>query len=337
MVAGASRVPPLLIHSAPSQPTPLPPARPPHWPRELPTCTQSWHQSPVQAVAPTCLPKAPLQRPLRGQAGRNGHPHPPAGGLDPSRLVCGPSPAGRQPTPPPPPPDQEPSAQPAGSPAGSGPSPGSAAAVTAAPLLRSCRWGGSSEPCRAPPTTQPPPRAGARPQGRNKSINLPRRFLHPPPQPCLSPTPHSQGVDQGSPHSHCPNARSLCWVQRRVSVRELTGRLNDDHTQMGPSLPSKPDPSGETPPPHPLPRGPPLSWGGRPVGSPEEMLARSKDRGTRQAQGGFRTGRGREAPGSGSGASRPRARSGASHPHTCSSNVPATEPERPPTQGIGQH
>ena len=160
------RVPALLIRPAPSKPTPLPPARPPHRPRELPTCRRSWHQSPVQAVAPTCLRKAPLQRPLRGQAGRNGHPHPPAGGLDPSRPVCRPSPAGRLPTPPPP--DQEPSARPAGSPAGSGPSPGSAAAVTAAPLLRSRRWGGSSEPCRAPPTTQPPPRTGARSQGRKQ-------------------------------------------------------------------------------------------------------------------------------------------------------------------------
>lgn len=65
LVAGASRISPLLIGPASSKPTPLLPAWPPHRPRELPTCTQSWHQSSVQAVAPPLPSQGPGTAPLR--------------------------------------------------------------------------------------------------------------------------------------------------------------------------------------------------------------------------------------------------------------------------------
>ena len=109
---------------------------------------------------------------------------------------------------------------------------GCAAAVTAAPLLRS-RLAEDALSSAGPRRRLSHHRAGAHPQGRKQSINLPGRFLHPPPQTCLSPAPHSQGGPGHTPLT-VPKPRSLCWAQHRISIRELTGRQS---WQMG-SLPA---------------------------------------------------------------------------------------------------
>ena len=155
--------------------------------------------------------------------------------------------------------------------------------MTAAPLLRS-RLAEDALSRAGPRRRLSHHRAGAHPQGRKQSINLPGRFLHPPPQTCLSPAPHSQGGPGHTPLT-VPKPRSLCWAQHRISIRELTGRQS---WQMG-SLPAIQTQSirGD-PAPHPLPTGATTELGGRPVGSPEEMLACSEDggrsAGTRQVQ-----------------------------------------------------
>lgn len=87
-VAGASRISPLLIGPASSKPTPpsastaSPPAQGASYLHVVraPELSPSSH-SPLPSQGPCAAP-------LRGQAGRNRHRHPPAGSLDPSCPVC---------------------------------------------------------------------------------------------------------------------------------------------------------------------------------------------------------------------------------------------------------
>lgn len=91
-------------------------------------------------------------------------------------------------------------------------------------------------------------------------------------------------ADQGTPHSQCPNPEPVLGPASNINQG-----ANRQTEQADGSLPAVRTQSirGDTSP-HPLPPGATTELGGRPVGSPEEMLARSEDggrsAGTRQVQ-----------------------------------------------------